>query len=226
MLCFEEGLRARVQNALPFLQQAGAVLEDLFYEHAEWMRMSAGQHLLMQEQSCEIFGFVLSGRARVYKMSACGREITLFRVEAGGSCILAASCILNDEPYPAFALAETDLEAVALPAHVFLSWVNKYPFWRDFVFQMMSERMGSVITLVEEVAFRRMDTRIAEYLSQACNGTKMIQTTHQKIAADLGTSREVVSRILKDFEHRGWVGLARNMVEVKDLNGLIMPASA
>jgi CRP/FNR family transcriptional regulator, anaerobic regulatory protein len=223
MLFLEEELGARVQRTLPFLQRAGAVLEKMFYEHAELVHISAGQHLLMEGQSCEILGFVLSGRARVYKMSECGREITLFRVEEGGGCILAASCILNNEAYPAFALAETDLEAVVLPANIFVCWVEKYPFWRDFVFQMMSERIGSVITLVEEVAFRRMDTRIAEYLAQACNGTKMIQTTHQKIAADLGTSREVVSRILKDFEHRGWIGLARNMVEVKDLDGLVMP---
>jgi len=223
MVCMDEALGVRVKKALPFLRDAGAVLEKMFYDHAEWIRVEAGQHLLMQEQTCEILGFVLSGRARVYKVSACGREITLFRVEAGGGCILAASCILNNEPYPAFALAETDLEAVAIPAHIFACWVEKYPFWRDFVFQMMSERIGSVIMLVEEVAFRRMDTRIAEYLTHACNGTKRIHTTHQKIAADLGTSREVVSRILKDFEHRGWVGLSRNVVEVKNLNGLAMP---
>lgn len=223
MVCMDEALAVRVKKMLPFLRDAGAVLEKMFYDHAEWIQVRAGQHLLMQGQTCEILGFVLSGQARVYKVSECGREITLFRVEAGGGCILAASCILNNESYPAFALAETHLDAVAIPAHIFACWVEKYPFWRDFVFQMMSERMCSVITLVEEVAFRRMDTRIAEYLVQACNGLQTIQTTHQKIAADLGTSREVVSRILKDFEHRGWVGLARNMIEVKDLDGLRLP---
>lgn len=221
MLCLEEGLH--VQKTLPFLKRAGAALEKLFYERAEWVRISAGQHLLLEGQVCEILGFVVSGHARVYKVGECGREITLFRVTAGGGCILAASCILNHEPYPAFALAETDIEAVVIPAHVFVCWVEKYPFWRDFVFQMMSERMGSVIGLVEEVAFRRMDIRIAEYLAQACHTTQTIHTTHQKIAADLGTSREVVSRILKDFEHRGWIGLARNMVQVKNLEQLGMP---
>lgn len=218
-----EGKCARERSVLPFLNQAGAQLEDLFYEQAEYVRISTGQHILMEGQTCEVLGFVLLGQARVYKLGECGREITLFRVTDGGSCVLAASCILNGVPYPAYAVAETDLEAFVIPGQVFTCWVETYPFWRDFVFKMMFERMGSVISLVEDVAFRRMDTRVAEYLVRASNDSKCVQTTHQKIATDLGTSREVVSRVLKHFEHRGWIGLARNMIEVKSLDDLSMP---
>ncbi|MDP6037338.1 MAG: Crp/Fnr family transcriptional regulator [Candidatus Latescibacteria bacterium] len=88
---------------------------------------------------------------------------------------------------------------------------------------MMGERLTSVITLIEEVAFRRVDSRIAEYLANSINGSTEIRTTHQKIAADLGTSREVVSRILKDFEHQGWISLSRNAIQVNNV-GALAPA--
>ena len=209
-----------VKETLSFLDLAEPKLVDLFFEHAQYINISAGEHLLMEGQECGILGFVLSGRARVYKLGENGREITLFRVEKGGGCILAASCILNDQPYPAFAIAETDMQAIAVPSDTFKCWVKKYPFWQNFVFQLMNQRITSVITLIEEVAFRRVDSRVAEYLAESVNGTAEIHTTHQKIAADLGTSREVVSRILKDFEHRGWIALSRNSIQVQNVAAL------
>lgn len=209
-----------VKETLAFLDSAEPKLVDLFFDYAQYLDVSAGEHLLLEGQECGILGFMLSGRARVYKLGENGREITLFRVEPGGGCILAASCILNNQPYPAFAIAETDMKAIAVPAQVFKCWVQKYPFWQTFVFQLMNERITSVITLIEEVAFRRVDSRVAEYLAESVNGTTEIRTTHQKIAADLGTSREVVSRILKDFEHRGWISLARNTIQVQNIAAL------
>lgn len=226
MLTATGDLRTHVRSTLTFLNGADPRLVDLFCDQVEYIKARTGEHLLMEGQECGILGFMLSGSARVYKIGESGREITLFRLGPGEGCILAASCILNQVPYPAFALAETDMSAVVVSAPVLRAWVEKYPFWRDYIFQLMGQRIASVITLIEEVAFRRMDVRIAEYLTEAAEKSQgILHVTHQKIAADLGTSREVVSRILKDFEHRGWVSLSRNAIRVPELDVLAVPVN-
>ncbi len=218
------GLRDRVRETLQFLKGAGPELLDMFYEKAEFVQIRAGQHILTEGAECNMIIFLLSGSARAYKLGENGREITLYRIKGGEGCVLAASCILNHTPYPVFAVAEFDLEALIVAAPVFRCWVQKYAFWRDYVFGLMSQRITSVIMLIEEIAFRRMDTRISEYLIQKMDVVSgKLQTTHQQIAADLGTSREVVSRILKDFEHRGWIVLSRNIIQIKDSDALGVP---
>ena len=215
-------LNQSVIDILTFLDPAAPQLIDLFFSHARYIDVSAGKHLFMEGQECGSLSFVLNGRVRVYKLGENGREITLFRVESGQGCTLTASCILNDQPYPAFAITETDIQTIAVPAEIFKIWITQYPFWQNFMFQHMNERITSVLTLIGEIAFRRVDSRIAEYLTTSVNGNTEIHTTHQKIAADLGTSREVVSRILKNFEHQGWISLSRNMIQVQNVDELAL----
>lgn len=163
--------------------------------------------------ACSAIAFLLSGEIRVFKTGAGGREITLYEIEKGETCILNASCILSSMPYPAHALSTEAGEMLLVPAPEFRRLISAYPEMRDFVFTILSQRLTGVMALVEEIAFGRMDRRVMEYLTEkADNGS--ISSTHQKIADDLGTSREVVSRILKDFERKGALSLSRNHIRL------------
>jgi len=176
--------------------------------------LDAGQTICSEGSRCEYLALVLAGTARVYKLGESGREITLYRVHPGECCILTASCILSRRPFPAFAMSEAPTTAVLLPAPLVAAWMSEQPAWRDYVWDLLAGRLADVISLIEEVAFRRLDERLAEYLLTNAGVDNQLQATHQRVAADLGTSREVVSRILKDFEARGLVALGRGSIEV------------
>lgn len=164
-----------------------------------------------QGDACSAIAFVLAGEIRVYKIGETGREITLYEIGPGETCILNASCILGRTPYPAHAVAATDVEVLLVPSADFRRLVGEQDEMRDFVFSLLSRRLAAVMELIEEVAFGRVDERLMDYLvEKSANG--VLEATHQKIANDLGTSREVVSRLLKDFERRKQVSLSRNAV--------------
>ncbi|TAL22309.1 MAG: Crp/Fnr family transcriptional regulator [Nitrospirae bacterium] len=163
--------------------------------------------------SCSAIAFILSGEIRVYKTGVSGREITLYEITRGDTCILNASCILSNMSYPANAVSVQEGEMLLFPAADFRRFIEKYEEVRDFVFTLLTKRLTSVMTLVEEVAFGRMDERLLDYLKEkAIEGR--LDTTHQNIANDLGTSREVISRLLKDFERKGLVTLSRNFIRL------------
>ena len=142
---------------------------------------------------------LISGVVRVYKIGETGREITLYRFGLGQSCILSANAIMSQKSFPAIATVEEDAEAVMIPADAFREWVNKYDLWREFVFNLLSERLSTVMAIVDEVVFKRMDRRVASFLLIQAKGQNPMRVTHQEIAAELGSSREVISRILEDF---------------------------
>ena len=205
-------LRERVFGLFPFLEQAGQEVQAELFIHGNLAKLPADQLICLEADKCSCIPLVLKGNARVYKLSETGREITLYRVEPGESCIMTASCILSDVPFPAFAATESEVEAVIIPPDILHRWVNQYEAWRRFLCSMLASRLGEVIAVVEEVAFKRVDVRAAEYLLQAADKNGAILKTHQAIATDIGTSREVLSRILKDFEHKGLVGLSRGKI--------------
>ncbi len=165
--------------------------------------------------SCSAIAFVISGEIRVFKIGEGGREITLYEIERGETCILNASCILSNMSYPAHALTVLDSELLLVPAQEFRRILDRFEEMRDFVFNLLSRRLTSVMALVEEVAFGRMDLRLMEYIEEKSEDGNL-NATHQKIANDLGTSREVVSRLLKDFERRGKIRLSRNLIQITD----------
>jgi CRP/FNR family transcriptional regulator, anaerobic regulatory protein len=169
----------------------------------------AGMRLYAEGDACAAIAFVLDGEIRVYKISESGREITLYEIGQGETCILNASCTLSGTSYPANAVTTTPARILLIPAPHFRRLVGEHEELREFVFSLLSRRLSSVMELVEEVAFGRMDGRLMDYLVEKA-GNGHLDTTHQRVANDLGTSREVVSRLLKDFERKGRVKLARN----------------
>jgi len=137
-------------------------------------------------------------------------------VERGECCILTLSCIVSEKRFPAFAVSESDLGAIIVPAASIQQWMDDNRTWRRYAWNLIAERLGEVISLVEEITFRRMDERLAFYLNQANLFPLRQQTriTHQQIAAELGTSREVISRLLKDLEEQGVVELGRGWLKL------------
>ncbi len=206
--------RARFADLFPAIAVDDAFVEELAGS-AVAANLRPGQVICHQGDSCSQLALVTAGCARVFKLAESGREITLYRVERGECCILTASCMLSERAFPANATVETDLEAIVIPANRVIAWMAGSQVWRQFLWGLLATRLGDVIGLVEEVAFRRMDQRIAEYLhTHADQRGTTLNATHSQIAADLGTSREVVSRMLKDLEQRGLLKLSRGRVEI------------
>jgi CRP/FNR family transcriptional regulator len=172
---------------------------------------------------CDVVPFILRGQVRVYKIGESGREITLYRVSLGQTCVLSSSCGMSGTNYPAIAEAEEDVELLAIPVREFNRLAQKFPELQAFVNRTLSERLAELMLVVEEVAFRRVDLRLAEFLAQAsqADGEQSLSRTHAQLAVELGTAREVVSRILKDFERHGYVQLGRGRIDVTNRDALI-----
>lgn len=205
----------------PFLANTTSQTKEVFCRQSEHLKLSAGQFICLEGDVCNHLPLVLSGTARVYKMGHSGREITLYRIESGESCILTASCILSQQRFPAFAVAETAVEAIGLSANSLRDWMTQDPAWQRYVFGLLTQRLTTVMEVVEEVAFHRMDVRISAYLLKMTDSRgSSVQTTHEVVAQELGSSREVVSRILKDLEKRGIVNLTRGNISILKLNEL------
>lgn len=158
--------------------------------------------------------FLLEGTVRVQQTVASGREVFLYRVNAGESCVLTTACLLGYDGYAAEAVAETDVHAALLPRDAFEALVAQSTEFRRFVFTAISRRITELFVIIDELAFRRIDVRLARQLVAAADPDGEVQLTHQALAAELGTAREVVSRQLQDFQRRGWVGLARGGLKV------------
>ncbi len=212
----------RIYPVFPFLNGASEEVKNELLKHAAIARIPKDEFIFFEGDECRNLALILSGTARVYKPAESGKEITLYRLGSGDSCILTASCIFSQSQFPAVAVAEEDIEAVVVPSATFRKWINLYEVWRDFVFNLLSKRLSEVMATVEEVAFRRMDIRIAEFLvNLSATQSVGIKITHQDIASELGTSREVVSRILKHFEYDNLIALGRGEITVRDRVNLL-----
>ena len=204
----------RIVQSMPFLQDADAALVREFQQAASFAHIPVGHDVFVEGDRVNGIALLISGVVRVYKIGETGREITLYRFGTGQSCILSANAILNQKAFPAIATVEQEAEAVLIPADTFREWVRRYDLWRDFVFDLLSQRLSTVMAVVEEVAFRRMDARLASFLLDQARVQNPMRFTHQQVASELGTSREVISRLLEDFAERGLIRSSRGEIEV------------
>jgi CRP/FNR family transcriptional regulator, anaerobic regulatory protein len=210
------GSKREILSKLPFYSESSADFRKALADSAAVVRLEAGEYFLREGDTCAHFAILISGKMRVFKLAESGHEITLYHVAAGEACPLNVSCILSDGPVPAMARVEEDVEALVVPAASFRAWIAEYEPLRRFVFQMFTHRLTEVMSLVEEVAFRRMDQRLARRLRDLLAKEGSVEITHADIAADLGTAREVVSRLLKEFERLGAIGLSRGKILLRD----------
>lgn len=206
----------RILDALPLLRRAEPQLVDEFTRAAFIAQIPAGKDVFVEGDEVNAIALLVSGAVRVYKIGETGREITLYRFGHGESCILTANAILSRQTFSAIATVERDAEAVMIPADIFREWIRRYDLWRDFVFALLSQRLSNLMEIVDEVTFRRMDIRVASLLLERSAAHNPIMTTHQEIAAELGSSREVISRILENMASQGMIRVLRGSVEVLD----------
>jgi len=216
----DERVKCRFFEAFPVFDGNEAFSRALA-NNAVFARVPANSVIAEPGVKCAQLALLLSGQVRVYKLAESGREITLYRIERGETCVLTTSCILNSSVFTALAVTESPVEAILLPAVFIRKWLDEYACWRTFVFALVTRRLDNLMTTIDEVAFRRMDVRIARWLDSAADREGLVSATHQKIADELGTSREVVSRILKDFELQGCITLHRGSVQLLDIQRLL-----
>jgi CRP/FNR family transcriptional regulator len=217
---------ARILRVLPILQQAGPELAREFRARAFFARVPAGRDVFVEGDRADAIALLVAGAVRVYKIGETGREITLYRFGHGESCVLTANAILSRKTFPAIATVERDAEAVMVPADAFREWVGRYELWREFVFGLLADRLATVLAVVDEVVFRRLDRRVAALLLARGAGENPIRVTHQEIAAELGSSREVISRLLEDFARQGLIEAGRGTIGITDRAGLQARATA
>jgi CRP/FNR family transcriptional regulator len=211
-------MRALLLARFPvFAQLPAAQLDELLAAASPARRIPAGSVLFERNTPCEGFPLVLEGSVRVSKAAPNGREILLYRVEPGQSCILSGGCLLGHSDYTASGVAESDVELLSLSPERFHELMLQFEPFRRYVFGSYGERLSEVMELVEEVAFRRLDARLAQLLIRR---GPVLEGTHQGLADELGSVREIVSRLLRSFEQRGWVRLERERVTVLDPKGL------
>jgi CRP/FNR family transcriptional regulator len=219
----KESLRSRLLARFPLFAGLDPARLDALLGEAQLLRTPAGGILFDAKQPCRGFPLVLEGSVRVAKTAPTGREILLYRVEPGQSCILSGGCLLGHSDYSATGIAESEVEILSIPPALFHELMIQFEPFRRYVFGMYSERLGEVMELVEEVAFRRLDARLAQLLVRR---GPVVEGTHQRLAEELGSVREIVSRLLRSFEQRGWLRIERERVTVTDPKALAELASA
>ena len=213
-------------DAFPALKDLPEKERRLLVERGSVVGIPAGTTVFAPGVAAENFLLVIEGTVRVQQVSAGGREIVLYRVSGGETCIMTTSCLMAEESYTAEGVTETDVRAVAIPKTVFEELLVLSPGFRRIVFSAYANRISDVMHVVEDVAFERLDKRLAQRLLDRADSEDTIRATQQELAAELGTAREVASRLLKEFERRGWVALTRGQVALKDHDALQRVASA
>ena len=206
--------------AFPGLADISDKVSVLLDRHARLIELRKGAVIFGPGNPAENLLLMVSGTVRVQQLSEAGREIVLYRVHAGESCVLTTACLLAYEDYSAEGIAETDVDAILIPRDAFdqLTAVSKE--FRAFVFQAYTKRITDLFMVIEEIAFKRMDIRVAQKILDLKGAGDVLHLTQQRLATELGTAREVVSRQLKEFERRGWLNLSRGEIELRDIGAI------
>lgn len=208
--------KTSLMELYPILKALPPVLRAKVLKQAQTVTVPAGTLIFDERQPCRGFPFIIKGGIRVLKPAANGRELPLYRVLPGESCIITSSCLLGHADYNARGIAETDTTLMLLPRSLFDQLIEQ-PAFRDFIFQLFSERIADLMQLIEEVAFRKLDQRLAGLL---LGKGKRLHATHQQLADELGSVREIVTRLLNGFAGQGLVRLGREEIEILDSAGL------
>ncbi len=203
----------RIAAAYPFLAALPPALASRLEAEAVVRRLPANERLFGERDACRGFPLVLAGSIRVAKSDARGRRLKLYDVGPGDSCILTSSCLLSERSYPAEGVTESEVELALLPAPLFVALVDEFEPMRRHVFALFADRLVEMMALVESVAFQRLDQRLAARL---LGHGPVLRLTHQQLADELGSAREIVSRVLGQFADEGLIRSGRQEIEILD----------
>lgn len=201
------------------LKDLPADLRQTLEDGGQVLTVPAGTEVFAPGQSADNLLLLLGGTVRVVQLSETGREIFLYRIHPGESCVLTTACVLAMADYSAYGVAETEVAAVAIPRRVFDDLVGRSPLFREFVFRAYARRITELFTLIDEIVFKKLDVRLAERLLELARGD-VVKATHQTLGVELGTAREVISRTLAEFQRRGFIEQSRGTIHIVGKAGL------
>lgn len=191
-------------------------LVEVIEKEAVQRTFLAGEVIMRTGQYIKSTALVLEGRIKIYRESPEGGEFLMYYLGPGQACALTMICAIQSHTSEIMAKAEEDAEVLMIPIQLMDDLMNKYKSWYQFVIQTYRGRFDELLSVIDNIAFRNMDERLEFYLKRhaTATGKKLIETSHQQIADDLNSSREVISRLLKKMEQRNLLKLHRNMIEL------------
>ncbi|MGF1650057.1 MAG: Crp/Fnr family transcriptional regulator [Hyphomicrobiaceae bacterium] len=209
-----------ILRQFPALDGLPTAVRDVLAHGSSLVELPAGTRIFGPGQAPTSFMLLVEGSVRIQQVSETGREIVLHRVSTGESCALTTACLLGYEDYPAEGVAETPIRALALTRATFDDLIASSQEFRKFVFAAFSQRVTNLLRVIEEVAFARLDVRLAHRLLQLADANGRVEATHQQLASELGSAREVISRALSEFQRRDWIRISRGSVEISNRRAL------
>jgi CRP/FNR family transcriptional regulator len=204
------------RQILPDLEDKADDIALQLLDSANILSLPANKTVFLQGDACSNYLIILNGKVKVFTRAENGREILLYRLYKGDSCVLTTSCLFGHKNYPAEGVTETEVTALAISAERFNNALDQSETFREMVFSAFSSHLSDLITLVEEVAFGKLEVRLAKYLISQCDADHKLTSTHQIIATELGSAREVISRQLKELESRGCIKVSRGHIQITD----------
>jgi CRP/FNR family transcriptional regulator len=191
-------------------------LDEELSDIAQTKYLAAGQELLRENSYVRAIPILNTGLLGVYRTDQEGKEILLYYIKPGESCIMSFLSGIHNDTSKVKAIAEEDSELILIPVNKVSEWVKKYPEWTDYIFKLYHRRFEELLNVVNSIAFMRMDERLADHLRKKAEmaASREISVTHQQLADDLGSSREVISRLLKQLERDGKLTLSRNKISL------------
>jgi len=207
----------RLDDLFPVLKQIPEADRQTIFSAGHMVVLPNEQMLMKQNQECQFIPMVISGKLRIYKLSPNGREMTLYRIGAGETCLISIACQIKGDDFPAMAQVEGKTQLFMVPSIVCHNVLAKNLAWKDFIITSLYGHLTEVMETLEAVAFDRTDHRLILWLLGKTNDKNTaILCTHEEIAVELGTAREVVSRLLADLKNKGILSLGRGKIKVID----------
>jgi CRP/FNR family transcriptional regulator, anaerobic regulatory protein len=182
----------------------------------QYHEFMAGEEIMRPGQYIKAIPFILSGLVKIMREDAEGKELLLYYLGENDSCAMSLTCCMALRKSEVRAIAEEQTQILMIPVEFVEQWMEKYPGWKSFVFGTYQKRFEEMLSTIDNIAFKKMDERLLDYLEKKSEtlSNNSINITHEEIARNLGTSREVVSRLLKQLERMGEVKLSRNKIEL------------
>lgn len=218
-----EATHHKFKQCFPAFASLPPELDARVAAEALYRELPAGAVAFDEHAPCRGLPLVLNGDLRVFQSGTNGREVELYRVLGGESCLMSVSCLLGQARYAATAVAAAALEMVLLPPRTFNALLDQSPEFRHYMFASFGERLAELMTVVEAVVFQRLDQRLAARL--LARGDDSLTVTHQALADELGSVREIVTRLLRSFAERGWIELGRGRIVIRDRTALARMAA-
>jgi CRP/FNR family transcriptional regulator len=208
------------RHYLPELEKSADDAVCKLFDVSSIITLPENNMVFHQGDECSNYLIILDGKVKVFTRAENGREILLYRLYTGDSCVLTTSCLFGNKNYPAEGKTETSVTALAIPVSRFKGALQSSTTFREMVFSAFSTHLSDLITLVEEVAFGKVDVRLARHLLGQCDDNDSLASTHQNIATELGSAREVISRQLKELESKGVLIINRGNIKIIDIAAL------